>query len=151
MSLIKKLRLNEEYVFSGTAQDLEQFLLSSKEPQVRKIGRQLYSLTPCFSMGTLVVTGMTRQATGISVTASVAEINKDYQQVQFKTTPRIEHFFIGIIFLIITVIVIVQGESLWFYLFLPGLWVVAHLWFHTIYRAQEEEVVDMIVRRLRLI
>ncbi|MBX0334161.1 hypothetical protein K3G39_13030 [Pontibacter sp. HSC-14F20] len=92
MNLFKRLKLNEEYIFFGNAQDLERFLLSSKEPKVEKIGRQEYSLTPSFSMGTLMVMGMKKQVTGINVTASVTTINQAYQQIQFTTTPRIEHF-----------------------------------------------------------
>jgi hypothetical protein len=150
-SIIKILTIDEEYVFLGDRRDLIDILQESKVVNFKLTDNTEIKLYPDISWGTMVFKGGLSLIDGINVRARTTDLEPGRLKVNFKTRIRPEHYFIIGLFAFFFLVTTFSSESKWIFIYLLGLWIVCHCWFHFIYRLQENHLMDKVIKKLRLV
>ncbi len=152
MKLLERLKFNEKYAYYGTAENLDNKLKTIQDPIITKLANNQLKINASLSLGTLMsLGGGSGRLSGITVLASISEIEEKKQLIHFTTRIKIEHFFFLFIFMILFItgiVTIINNGDFGFLLTTLILWPICHLWFQ--YRMQEETVVGKIVQKLNL-
>ncbi|MBI3221385.1 MAG: hypothetical protein HYZ44_17875 [Bacteroidetes bacterium] len=151
--LIKKLTIDKDYVFAGQRKDLINILQDTQVVNFKLIDHAEIKLYPDISWGTMVfkggLTGL--QVDGINVRAKTSTVGTDRLKINFRTRIRPEHYFIIGLFIFFFIGTIFSKEKPgWTFLFLFGLWIICHSWLQFIYRSQENNLIEKLVKKLRL-
>ena len=152
MDIIKNLELHKEYTYPGTLKELENNLFNYKGGTVKKIGDGLYKIYPDVSWGTLISNNGPGIVDGINVLMSITNAGNDKQIVSFRAKVRVEHLFIIIALSFMLICFTNASEKIPPYVFclIIGTWVISHVWFQSVYRGQENDLVDNVVENLGL-
>lgn len=150
MNLLSKLQLNEEYIFNGKMSILVNKFKQLKEPSAERLDVRVFKLRPFLSLGTLLVRGFNDVVGGINVKATLSEIDRNRQIVQFTTRIRLEHALLVLAFPLFISTLSFNRGTIHGLLPLFGLWAILHLWFQLIYRIQEKRVVNKVVKKFHL-
>lgn len=153
MDLIKILSVDQDYVFLGERKDLVSILQETKVFKFRLIDHTEIRFYPDISWGTMVGGLPGLEVEGINVRAKTSPLGTDRLKVNFRTRIRPEHYFmIGLfIFFFMGTAFSNKPEPWWTFLYLFGLWIICHSWFQFIYRAQENYLIEKLVKELRLV
>jgi hypothetical protein len=145
--LINRLTINKTYYLVGEVSDFEIALNNTKGIRHQVDGVNEFCFSPTASWGTLSGPIFNSQ---ITVRALVAELDDGRVKINFRTRVRIEHYFLIILFIIFFICFNHADESPWVNFFLLGVWIIFHVWFHFIYRYQENRLIEKLVEKLRL-
>ncbi len=141
------LTINKSFVLDGSREDFFQNLNDIKSINYAVVTFEEIELSPSASYGTLF---MGSYGNGISVKAFLIQ-NKDKQlKINFKTKVRPEHYLIAAMIIGFYVILPMFEKPNWLYLYLFGIWIVCHSWFHFVYRYQENHIIKELVSKMGL-
>lgn len=151
--LIKKLTIDRDYVFSGQRKDLITILQDTRVVNFKLIDHTEIKLYPDVSWGTLIFSGgfSGLKIEGINVRVKTSPLGADKLKINFQTRIRPEHYFLIGLFTFFFVINASVKEPWWVFLYLLGIWAICHAWFQFIYRAQENDLIQKMVTKLRLV
>ena len=149
MSLFDKILLNETYVYRGEKDVLLQKLKRNK--LVSRLSKNTFEGRASFSLGVLMGSGGMSLNNGIKVFFEIEEVEPAKYYLNFSTKLRIEHFFFAILFLFIIIGTSLSSDTPFYVpLFMFALWGVTHLWFHFVFRWQEQGLIEDIIRPLKV-
>lgn len=108
----------------------------------------LYKVSARFSVGTLNFSG---GFGGLAINALVDLSNADNGKLHIRTNVRVEHYFLGIVLLIMLYSNIAAGGFAALHLLgVFGIMAITHFWFHFVYRVQENMLIRKVVELLGL-
>lgn len=140
--LIKRINIDRDFCFSGQRADLNLILKNTQGIRYQFNAHNELKFSPKISWGVLNVIG-----TEINVRALLTGLDSGKIKINFRTSIRPEHFFLIVLF---AIPFFTLDLTIWGVLGLVGLWIIFHLWFHFIYRYQENKVIDNIIEKLKL-
>ncbi len=151
--LLKKLTVDRDFVFSGERKDLIAILQEARVVNFKLIDHTEIKFYPDISWGTMVFKGGLQglKLEGINVRAKTSPLGTDRLKINFRTRIRPEHYFLFGLFIFFFIVNVFTNEPWWIFLYLLGLWIICHGWFQFIYRAQENYLIDKVVKKLRLV
>jgi hypothetical protein len=151
--LIKKLTIDRDFVFSGERKDLIAILQETRVVNFKLIDHTEIKFYPDISWGTMVFKGglQVLKVEGINVRAKTSPLGPDRLKINFRTRIRPEHYFLVGLFVFFFIVNAFTNEPGWIFLYLLGLWIICHSWFQFIYRAQENYLIEKVVKKLRLV
>ena len=148
MSFIDKILLNETYVYKGNKDVLLKKLKTNKK--VSQSDKNEYSAKEKYSFGVLTANGIPLN-NGIKVFFSIEECSPSKYYIRFRTKLRMEHYFLITLFLSFIIGSSLSSETPYYIsLFIFGLWIIFHLWFHFVFRCQEQGLTEDIVANLKV-
>lgn len=155
-SLNKFFTIDRSYFFKGNKEDFFNQLEEIKGIKFESEDYKLVKIYPTTSWGTLTFNiNSVQSINGIHVLAHVnfagEYTSKETRlKIIFKSSLRPEHYFLAAIFFIIFIGTIFSNTPVWVSLMLPGIWIISHLRFQIIFRLQQNNVIDKVVRNLSL-
>lgn len=147
---LKHLTLNRSFIFDGNREEFMDILRQTDNIAIEKTTKQEIKIAPTVSWGTLTFSGGA-SSYGINIRANLTEFGPNKLKVHLRTPIHPEHYLVIVTFIFFLVISGFSGgskKSEWFYVL--GIWIVCHLWFHFMYRLQENYILKKIVDKLGL-
>lgn len=148
------LTIHREYASGLTKEEIQERLTecvkSSKVGKFycKKKGQDIYKISARFSVGTLHFSG---GLGGLAINALVDLSNAENGKLQIRTKVRVEHYFIAIVLLIMIFTSVATGGFNFVHLSgVTFIMVITHLWFHLVYRVQENRLIQKVVDLLKL-
>jgi hypothetical protein len=141
-SFLKHLTIDRLYTFSG---DKEEMIALVKKSDLRYSfeGDNRIEFSPRVSFG---IVGFFF----IKVKLIIVKAGADQVRIRLATSVRPEHYFIALLCSVIIISGIVDGEDISTTIGVSIVWAIMHLWFHFIYRLQENSMARKIVEALHL-
>lgn len=150
MGFLRKFELHRDYIYFGSIEDFETSFLNFKNCTPQKLSGTNYKMNALASLG-IAITNPTNLVEGINVKLTVTRKSDVEQIIHFHAGVRGEIIFIAVIGIVITIgIALSNPEPFWMPLAVGGSLLIAVLWFHFIYRLQEDSLVESAARKLRL-
>jgi hypothetical protein len=151
--LIKKLTIDRDFVFSGERKELISILQDTRVVNFKLVDHSEIKLYPDISWGTIVFTGGLQglQVEGINIRVKTSPLGPGRIKINFRTRIRPEHYFMVGLFVFFFIAATFSNESWWIFPYIFGLWIISHSWFQFIYRAQENYLIEKVVKKLRLV
>lgn len=148
MSSFWQLKLNKTYTFHGSYSDLEARILLTESPIIQPLGNNAYRFKPFISVGTLHVIGL--KYFSIYVNATINSISDNIQEVKLTTNVRPESILIVLLSTCIAGISVLEQNFTTALISIP-VCVIIFVWFHVIYRLQENSLIEKIENTLDLL
>ena len=149
----KYLRINKSFQFLGTFEalrlEMESLTDNYSEFTCNRLSINSFEILSIVSLGTLTVSGGSFNP--IRVQAEITKLDEATSLVNISTYVRIEHYFFVLIFAVILMTEIYMKGPWSMSLITIGVFFIFHLWFHFIYRLQENSLIKKIVKQLGLI
>lgn len=146
----KLLRIDKEFIFFGQLDDLRGELKNLKDINYEILGEGQINFKQRMSWGTMTMNGIDL-VDGINVKALVTHLDSERMKINLRTKVRPEHYFLSVTFVALLIMVKFSNEPKWLFLYVFGVWIVCHAWFQFIFRLQENNLVDKIVKKLELV
>jgi hypothetical protein len=152
--LFKYLRINRNFEFPGPIDELTERMnfLTTNQKRFRCEKRSLheFKIKAKFSLGTLIVAG--GWGSPINILMQIKEKEESNPHVEIRSKIRIEHYFFLAIFGFLFLITLSSDDQPWsINLFMVGLFVAVHFWFHMIYRVHENKLIHKLKGQLKLV
>ena len=150
---IPQLRINRTFKYSGTSKELYDFLqemsaekwYKGADYSIDDLGNFEFRVKSKFSFGTIRFFNSVSAGIYCKLKMDNPNVVEKNPIVKITTGIRIEHFFILVILAFITL-----KEGISFLLPALGITLFASLWFHIMYRWQENSLIDKVVYSCRL-
>jgi hypothetical protein len=141
--LTKHLTINRDFIFVGQKKDLNNKVKASGM-LYEFIGDNEIAFFSRVSFGTLGL------GFRIKVKLFVSSADSQQLKIKFTTGIRPEHY-VTILLVLVFIISYVLGHDIeWTIIFLPVIWISAHLWFQFIFRLQEDSLLSKVSMNLKL-
>jgi hypothetical protein len=146
------LRLHQKYIYYGTYQELENRVARISSANVERLKDSTYKFKPDISLGTLVIKGSPNAVDGINVIMSIDKLSTNEQIILFTTKIRPEHYLTTVLLLFFSIVSYFERDTDKFLSFTNLLLfgVVMYMWFHLLFRFQEQRVVNNVAKELSL-
>jgi hypothetical protein len=144
---IQKTNYNEAFVFNGNRTDLHELLNRLNTVRIRMVNDDEIKVLAIVSLG--ISTGAL-PTQSVNITMLVKDLNPDQLQINILTKTRFEQYLLVPVFILILFSIISEGGKLWQFFLALALWPVTHWWFHLWHRAQENDLYNLMVKKLRL-
>tara|TARA_B100000949_G_C13969566_1_gene320485 strand:- start:62 stop:520 length:459 start_codon:yes stop_codon:yes gene_type:complete len=135
--LLKPFLLNDEFIFNGTIDQLNEKIRFQNNKKFRTdwIQYNEFKFFSKWSFGTLVITGIPNAFDGIKGYANLQQIGENKTKVELRTKVRIELYIFLVFIIFICVIGFIADSDFpsWILILIPS----GLLWFWFVYRVQE--------------
>ena len=148
--IIKLLKIEKEYAFSGTLVDFNEKVRTFKSINVELLSENEIKFSSQLSLGTMISNTGLFATEDINIRATISEFDAERLRIKLSSKIRFEHYVIAFMFILFLVFSIVEKESIWLIPSLLALWIIFHSWFQYIYRSQENQIIQTVVSKLNL-
>jgi len=146
-AILKYLLINRQFTFSGKKSDLIGAINKVKGISVKEINIDKLKIYPWISIGTLVAKSGHSWVDGINIKAELMESDSSLIKLRLLTTMRPEHYFIAGIFILFFVFIPLDKGMTYK---LISDWLIAHILFQLVCRIQEELLIKLLTKGLKL-
>lgn len=148
--IMNKILLSKEVSLSTSPNQLNEIFskMDSKSFRVKKLTARKYKFLARFSLGTLIFGSTPGIVEGIKVYGEIKSTSDTKTTIEFTTELRIELILICFFWFVVILIQIFGNETfpIWVNLLIFPLFL---FWFWFIYRKQENELCDNVIRELQ--
>lgn len=145
------LTINKKYSLkpnSNLNEQIEALLDEKEEFEATKLDNSLIKIISKVSWGVLIIRG---GGGGFPIYVIVDSSNsKTHGTLNIKTKIRKENYFLFGMLILFEISGTFSNEDIWTHIFVVGLFIVSHFWFHFIYRLQENVLIKKVVSKLQL-
>lgn len=146
--LCEKILLREEWIFTGSMEELEHAIQNLREPLYERPAQNLYRFAT-FEGGGLG--RKNRKPEPLTIDARVEPLSDHEILLRFSAPFREEHFLIAGIFILVIIVNQSIFQKEWENILIIGIfWPTTHLFFFRLRRLQEEGMLEEISRGLKL-
>jgi hypothetical protein len=149
----KYLKINRSFEFTGSIDELMErmeFLSNNRKRfETTRLEDSYYSISAIFSLGAFSKMG--GKSGPISVLMRINQNNSINPTIEITSKIRIEHYFFSAMFSFVFFITLLSNEPWYTPVFIVGLFIVFHFWFHLVYRIQENELIIKLKGQLKLV
>jgi hypothetical protein len=143
---IQKTNYNEALVFNGNRKDLHELLHRLNTVRIRMVNDDEIKVLAIVSLGVgWRVTNTQRKHHDARERAQSGSASDQYPDQD-----ALRAISLGADIILILISIISEGGKLWEFFLALALWPVTHWWFHLWHRAQENDLYNLMVKKLRL-